>query len=209
MDNKTNRYIEVSYQLFDITDGQKNMVEETTADHPLTFVSGQGLLLNEFERKLIGLEAGSKFDFELLPEQAFGVHSDERVVKLNKQIFYVDGRFDKDNVYQDAIIPLQDEGGNRFPGRVMEITDETVKIDLNHPMAGKTLNFRGEIIKNREATNEDVDRLTKNLPGHGEGCQCGGHGHQGGCCGGHHHGDGGCCGNHHHDGECCGNHYHD
>lgn len=217
MDNKTNKYINASYQLYDITDGQKKLIEETSADRPFAFISGLGLLLDEFERQLIGLEAGSKFDFALSPEQAYGEHSDERIVKLDKQIFHVDGKFDKENVYLNAIIPLQDEDGNRFYGRVMQITDEKVKIDLNHPLAGKTLNFCGEIIENREATSEEVGQLTESLSGRGGGCKCGGHGHQGGCCGKHHHGeecnhhrhgDGECCGKHHHEGECCGNHHH-
>lgn len=212
MDHKTKKYITASYRLYDITDGRKNLIEETSADRPFTFISGLGLLLEEFERQIIGLEAGSKFDFALTPEQAFGEHSSERVLDLDKQFFHVDGKFDQENVYRDAVIPLQDEDGNRFYGRVMEVTDEKVKIDLNHPLAGRTLNFCGEINENREATSEEVAQLTEKLSGRGSGCKCGGHGHQGECCGKHHHdeecghhrhSDGECCGKHHNDGECC------
>ncbi|MGI6242957.1 MAG: FKBP-type peptidyl-prolyl cis-trans isomerase [Prevotella sp.] len=218
MDDKLKKYIITSYQLHDITNGQKKLIEETSADHPFSFITGMGLLIEEFERQLMNLEIGNKFDFALPPEQAFGMYSDEQIVELEKQAFYIDGKFDDKNVYQDAIIPLQDEDGNRFYGRVMEIANDMVKLDLNHPLAGRTLNFSGEIIENREATSEEVSQMKAMLNGQHNHCQCGGHGHKEGCCGNHghgegcghhHHADGECCGKHHQDGDCCGKHHQD
>ena len=92
--------------------------------------------------------------------------------------------------------------GAVIPGVVLEVTPETVKMDLNHPMAGKTLHFTGEVVSVREATEQE---LTEGLHGeyvhrcggcHGGGCHggdCGGDcgGHEGGC------GEGDCgCGCH-------------
>lgn len=210
-----NKYINLSYQLYDITDGQEELLEETSADQPFVFISGMGVVLEAFEQQVIGLEPGAKFNFTLAPEQAYGAHDEARVLDLDKQLFYVDGQFDAKNVYQDAVIPLQNEDGNRFNGLVVEVSDDKVKIDLNHPLAGSTLNFRGEIVESREATNEEVAELAERFSGHGHHCGghsgCGkhGHDHEGGCCGNHNHKDGECCGNHDHkDGGCCGNHDH-
>jgi FKBP-type peptidyl-prolyl cis-trans isomerase SlyD len=73
--------------------------------------------------------------------------------------------------------------GGVIPGVVIEVTEDSVKMDLNHRMAGKTLHFTGEIVSVRQATEKE---LTEGL--HGEYVHtCGGcHGHEGGCggCGG-------------------------
>ena len=79
----------------------------------------------------------------------------------------------------------------------MDITDDKVKMDLNHPLAGKTLNFKGRVLEKREASNQEIQNLVNFLSGEG-GCGCGDCG--GGCgdheCGGHH--DHGCgCGHCH------------
>ncbi len=212
MNNKINKYINASYQLYDITGGQNELIEQTSDDQPLSFITGLGLLLEDFEQQLIDLEIGRKFNFTLQPEQAYGIHSDDRVVELDKQLFFVDGKFDEANVYQDAIIPLQNEDGNRFIGRVIKVFADKVKIDLNHPLAGRTLNFRGEILENREASNEEVAQFIGQLSnngGHcGGHCKCGESEHEGECQCGEHKDQSGCdCGGHKHRNECCGRHH--
>jgi FKBP-type peptidyl-prolyl cis-trans isomerase SlyD len=212
MNNKINKYINASYQLYDITDGQNELIEQTSDDQPLSFISGLGLLLEDFEQQLVDLETGGKFNFTLQPEQAYGVYSDDRVVELDKQLFFIDGKFDEANVYQDAIIPLQNEDGNRFMGRVVKVLADKVKIDLNHPLAGRTLNFRGEILENREASNEEVTQFIGQLSGNGGHCgghcKCREHEHEGECqCGENKHNSECECDGHKHQGKCCGGHH--
>lgn len=218
MDSKINKYINASYKLYDTTDGENELLEETSAEQPFVFISGMGIVLDAFEKQVSNLEAGSKFDFTLAPEDAYGVHGDDRVVELDKNVFYIDGQFDEKNVYVDAVIPLQNEDGNMFSGQVIEITADKVRVDLNHPLAGRTLNFRGEILENREATNEEMAKFAEAISGNGHQCGCGGdcecgNSHeQGECCGKHkHHGEdeSGCCGHHHGENGCCGKHHHD
>jgi len=116
-------------------------------------------------------------------------------------------------VRKGAIIPLQNEDGNRFNGVVAEVTADKVKVDLNHPLAGRTLNFKGSILEAHEATNEEIQAFVESLQGNGEGCGhcdheggcknheggCKGHGHDGHCHN-HEHKNGGCgCGHCHHE----------
>ena len=141
MEQKDYKYISVAYKLYDITDNKQELIEETAKDKPFVFLSGFGTTLEDFESNLVGLAEGADFDFVLSPDRAYGEHVDTRVVELDKQIFSVDGKFDSKNIYPEAIVPLQNEDGNRFLGRVVSIGSDKVRIDLNHPLAGMTLNF--------------------------------------------------------------------
>ena len=185
------------------------------------FITGFGITLDAFENGVEDLPKGEQFTLNIECEEAYGERVEERVIDLNKEIFTINGHFDHDNIYKDAVVPLQNEDGNRFTGRVLDVTEDTVKMDLNHPLAGLDLLFKGEIVENREATNEEVQQMLNHISGEGGcgGCGCG-HNHgdeeggaheHGGCCGHEHHGEGhehghhgGCCGhgNGHHGGGC-------
>lgn len=197
----------VTYQLYTVEDDEKILSEQTDPTKPFNLITGFGIALDAFEQKLSAVEKGKTFDITLLPEDSFGAYEPDRVHKVGREIFMVDGKFDKEHIFEDAIITMSDEEGHEFMARVAKIEQDGVTIDLNHPLAGKTLNFRGEMIENRPATDEEIQSLIKHMTG---GC---GH-HKGGCgggnCGGGGCGEGGCgegcggegCG----EGECgCGN----
>ena len=148
--NNKNKFIRVSYALYDVTkgdNGEEMLIERTTDERPFFFISGMGVTLPAFEEKVVDLAEGEEFDFELDPEQAYGLHYDERVIDLDKQIFTINGQFDAQHVQVGAIIPLQNEDGNRFNAVVKNITDEKVTCDLNHPLAGLKLNFCGQVLR--------------------------------------------------------------
>ncbi len=199
MENKNNRFLSVSYTLYVNGEKGKELVEKTTPDKPFQFISGFGIALDAFEQQIIGLEKGAAFDFELTKEQAYGEYSKEHVLDLEREIFCINGHFDHEHIYPEAIIPLQNEEGNRFYGRVVEVGEEKVKVDLNHPLAGESLFFKGEVIENRDATEEEINHLMKHLTG-GCGCNCddceGGCGHDHEGCG-HDHENGCGCGHGH------------
>ena len=203
MDNKNNKYLAVTYKLYVDGDNGKEMMEEATKEQPFSFITGFGYALDAFEQQLEGLAKGEHFDFALTKEQAYGEYYPEQVLDLDRSIFCINGHFDHDNIYADAVIPLQNEEGRRFYGHVVEIGEEKVKVDLNHPLAGETLYFEGEVLENREATEAEISHLMKHMSG---GCHC--DDCEGGCsdCGhGHHEGDCGCGHEHHHEGDCgCG-----
>lgn len=211
MENKTNKLIAAQYQLFTISEnGERKLVEETTKEQPFVFITGFDAALDALEEHLENLNRGDKFDFELDKEKAFGEYETSRVIELNKEMFIVDGQFDSKNIFKGAHIPLKNEDGNFFIGTVLEIGDAAVKVDLNHPLAGKKLNFKGYIIENREATKDEIKTMLSHMNGGGCGGDCGGceggcgH-HEGGC--GHHDHEDGCCGHHEHKGGCCGHHH--
>lgn len=191
MDNKEYKSIAVDYKLYVIENGEKSLQEETSAGNSFRFLSGFGMTIPGFENAIAPLAVGDTFDFTLSKDDAYGDYVAERVLDLSKDIFCIDGKFDDEHIYVDAIIPLQNQDGNRFMGHVLEINNDknTVKIDLNHPLAGKTLNFVGAVVESREATNGEIQAMINHMTG-GGGC--------GGCGGGCNSGCGGCGG----DGGC-------
>jgi len=208
MENKQNKFISVSYQLYSIAaDGKKNLEEETQQGRPFQFITGFGVSLDSFEKQVAELAAGDKFDFTLQPAEAFGDYDSEGVHKLSRDVFSINGHFDHENIYEDAVITLMDNDGKRFMARVAKVEEDGVTVDTNHPLAGNTLQFVGEVLENRDATNEEIQHLLNHMSG---GCGCGDceggcdHDHEGGC--GHHHDHEGGCGHHHdHEGGCgCG-----
>lgn len=204
-----NKYVTVAYELYTDNDkGIHELVEKAPIEHPFQFISGLSIALDSFESKILALAEGEAFDFVLKVDEAYGPYEQDHVIELPKETFAINGRFDKDMVYPGAVLPLVNADGMRFQGLVLELKDNTVIIDLNHPLAGKDLHFKGQVVTMRDATNEEIQALINH-----EGCNCGGD-CEGGCeggCGGHHHehGEGECCGKHEHGkGECCGKHEH-
>ena len=104
--------------------------------------------------------------------------------------FEVNGKVQDNLLVPGTTIPMMNSRGGIVPGKVLEVNEKSVRMDLNSPMAGKTLNFSGEILTVRDATEKE---LKEGL--HGEyvhQCCCGG---SNGECGGGECGDG-CCSDH-------------
>ena len=196
-----NTVVEFCYELE--VDGQ--IVDRTTVEKPLDYIHGTGNLLPKLEAHIEGMEPGCKFDVTLSPADAYGETDPARIIDLPKAAFEVNGELRDDLLVPGNTIPMMNSMGAVIPGVVLEVTEDTVKMDLNHQMAVKSLHFTGEVLTVREATEKE---LTEGL--HGEYVHsCGGCGGHGGCGGGCHGHEGGCHGHdggcHGHDGDCgCG-----
>jgi FKBP-type peptidyl-prolyl cis-trans isomerase SlyD len=198
MENQQNKYISVSYQLYSIADnGEKHLEEETQQGRPFQFISGFGVSLDGFEKQVVNLQQGDKFDFTLSPAEAFGDYDKEGVHKLQRDVFSINGHFDHENIFPGAVITLMDADEKRFMARVTNVEEDGVTVDTNHPLAGQTLQFSGVVLENRDATNDEIQHMLNHLSGEGCGCGCD---DCGGGCGEHHHDhkEGCGCGHCHH-----------
>lgn len=152
-----NKVASLTYTLrFDNAEG--DIIEEIDNMDPEKVLIGHENLFEKFEEKLMGLKSGDDFEFILTAEEAYGYYDDERVIDLPKENFMVDGQFDEEMVYEGAIIPMEDEENDiQAEAIVLEIDEENVKLDFNHPLAGETLHFKGNILEVREATEEEIE----------------------------------------------------
>ncbi len=118
-------------------------VFDSTEKHgkPLEFEVGAGQVIKGFDEAVIGMEKGEEKTVKIEPKDAYGEHNPELVKKVPKEVIKSDVEI-KPGMFLIMTAP----DGRQFPALVKEITDKEIVLDLNHPLAGKTLNFRIKII---------------------------------------------------------------
>jgi len=108
---------------------------------PLEFVVGERQVIKGFDDAVVGMKIGEEKEIKLLPEEAYGNHNPEFVRDMPKNMFPEDQEIQPGMIF---MVDLQD--GRQLPVRVAKVTDEFVTIDLNPPLAGKTLIFKIKIV---------------------------------------------------------------
>lgn len=155
-----------------IDDEKGEVIEQATESQPLEFLYGAGTMLPKFESHLAGLSEGQPFTIKLNKNDAYGDINAEAVVELPKQVFLVNGEFDNELIKIGNTVPMMSSNGQRLNGLVLEVNDDIIKMDFNHPLAGEDLFFAGKVLNVREASDEEVAQILS-----GGGCGCG----SGGC----------------------------
>ena len=166
----TNKFVALSYDLTVGEGEERELMEKATAETPLEFIFGTDSMLQAFEKNIDGLAEGDSFDFTLTPEEAYGEYDDDHVVDLPRNIFEQDGVLNEEVIFEGNTVPMMDTNGNRLNGSVVEVKEDVIKMDFNHPLAGETLNFSGKVLTVRESTPEEIAAL---FAPQGGGCGCG------------------------------------
>ncbi len=151
-----NKVVSLTYVLT-LTKDENEIIETTNSTRPLTFLMGFGSLLPKFEGEITGKKIGELFDFILKADDAYGSFSEKAIINVPISAFLVDGIIDNQLLQIGNSVPMQDSEGNRLNGIVVEINDQDVRMDFNHPLAGEDLHFKGEVFDIREATNEELE----------------------------------------------------
>ncbi len=175
------KYVELVYDLYEVLpDGSEKLVHQTDPEDPERIVFGvtRGMI-EPLEKAIEGLEQGGHFDVRVKAEQAFGPYDEDQIVELEKEVFEVDGKFDGEVIRKGAVVPMMTADGFKINGIVLDVTAGQVRMDFNHPLAGKDVRFDGSVQVVRDATAEEIQ------PAGGCGC---------GSCGGGDCGSGDCCG---------------
>lgn len=193
MEKITNKKIRVAYTLISHRNGECEEVEKTTREQPFEFLSGVGYTLDAFEDNLKDLKKGDTFDFTIPFADAYGEYDPDHVQDFDREVFTIDGKFDSAHIYAGNVVEMMRADGSPILGTVKEVTPLKVVMDFNHPLAGCDLQFVGNVVDSRNATEAELKKFYDALRASQQGC--------GGCsgCGGGSCGDGcegGCGGCH-------------
>lgn len=157
--------VTVSYHLRE-SNADGDTIEIADSANPFVFLFGKGHLLPDFEKHLKGLKMDDTFSFSIAAAQAYGIADPEAVVELPADMFAdPEGNGLDPNVQIGATLQLQNESGELMEGTVMDISEDMVVLDFNHPMAGIDLHFTGTVLNVRQATASELTHGHVHGPG--------------------------------------------
>ncbi len=127
---------------------------------PLTVLMGHGNIIPGLEKALQSRESGDAFQVAVPPEEAYGLRHADAIQRVPKKYFQGAARL----APGDVTVLHTKEGGQRVV-TVHKVGMTTIDVDLNHPMAGKTLSFDVEITAIRDASEEEMQHGHVHGPG--------------------------------------------
>ncbi len=115
--------------------------DSSQGEEPLEFAIGSGQMLGGFEQGVIGMEPGQTKTVQLAADQAYGPHSPQKVIKVERKEMPPNMQLEPGMMVQGN----RPEGG-QMPFTVVEVTADMVTLDGNHPLAGKDLTFDIQLV---------------------------------------------------------------
>ena len=112
---------------------------DSSADHgnPLEFEVGSGQVIKGFDDAILGMKEGEEKQFSIEPADAYGEHDPTLVQRVPREIFPQDAELVPGLLFE-AGLPT----GEKVPATITDVQGGIVSVDLNHPLAGKKLNFK-------------------------------------------------------------------
>lgn len=151
------RVVSIHYKL---TNEAGEQLDASPTDEPMVYLHGAQNIIEGLEKALAGKAVGDTFKVSVQPNEAYGEKEDGLVESVPKEAF---GGIDK--IEAGMQFQAQAADGHMQVVTIVEVKEDTVMIDANHPLAGKVLNFEGSVVDIREASAEELEH--KHV--HGEG----------------------------------------
>ena len=153
-----NAIVTMTYEVRD-TDARGTLLERMDVNYPFKFMFGTGRMLPAWERRLYGLKSGQGFAFTLSPDDAYGRSSDDHILDVPISLFHNEAeQIEPGLLEKGQYITLTDSNGKAVNAKILDWTDNHVRVDANHALAGKTLFFSGAVLDVRAPT---VDELVR------------------------------------------------
>ncbi len=141
-----------------------DVADTSEGREPLAYLHGAGNIIPGLEREMLGMVVGESKDVVVAAADAYGEEDDQAFMDVPRD------QFPKEIPMEVGIeIQVQNQSGQPMYARIHEVGEQTVKLNFNHPLAGKELYFSVKVVEIREPTDEEKE-----------------HGHVHGA-GGHHH----------------------
>ncbi|MBS0193008.1 MAG: peptidylprolyl isomerase [Proteobacteria bacterium] len=155
-----NAVVRLHYSVAEVGAGP---IEDSRVGEPLSILVGHRNVIPGVENALIGHEVGERFEVTVPPEEGYGPRHPNAIQRLPKKVFQ------KNAVLKPGeVVMIQTREGQR-PVVVHKVGMTVVDVDINHPMAGKTLTFDIEVMEVRAGSEEEI--------AHGHAHGTGGHTH--------------------------------
>jgi FKBP-type peptidyl-prolyl cis-trans isomerase SlyD len=148
MQISANMVVSIDYTL---TDDQGSVIDSSEGRGPLAYIQGIGNIIPGLERALEGKAQGDSLKVSIAPEDGYGERRDDLSQAVPKQMF--EGN---DEIQVGMQFQTMTESGPQVV-TVVEIDDENVTVDGNHPLAGENLNFDVTVVEIREASAEELE----------------------------------------------------
>jgi FKBP-type peptidyl-prolyl cis-trans isomerase SlyD len=130
---------------YTLRDDSGNVIDTNAGKEPLTFIEGAGQIVKGLERELSGMKVGDQKKIQVKPEDGYGLPDKNAFHEIPREKVPPEGQ------RPGAMLMSKAPDGRTIPMRVHEVKEKTVIVDLNHPLAGKTLNFDVKIKEIRAA----------------------------------------------------------
>lgn len=143
-----NKVVTIDYKVLDAASGE--LIDSSEGGHPMTYLHGFQNIIPGLENALAGKNVGDALDITVAPADAYGEYSEERIQEVPIEAFQ-----GVEQVEPGMAFTAQTQHGpvNLI---VTEVTDTTVTVDANHPLAGKALSFSVKVLSVRDASEEEL-----------------------------------------------------
>jgi len=116
--------------------------DSSRSQDPLELEAGSGKIIKGLDEALIGMEPGEKKNINVTPEEAYGDYDEKLLIDIPNE------RIPEDvDPKKGSVLNLVDKQGRSIPAKVTEVKENSIKIDANHPLAGKDLDFEIELVE--------------------------------------------------------------
>jgi len=120
----------------------ENVVDSSKEGEPFEFRTGASQVIPGFEEALMGMKAGEKKSFQVSPDKGYGQENPKGIQKVPRDKLPADV-----NPVVGMTLHAQMPNGQTIPARIIEVKEDVIIVNLNHPLAGKILNFEVEVIE--------------------------------------------------------------
>jgi FKBP-type peptidyl-prolyl cis-trans isomerase SlyD len=152
-----NTHVLIDYELRD-DEGDLLDASEAEGGQPIQYVHGYGMLVPGLEAALVGLKPGDERDVVVPAEAAYGEYDDGLVLQLDRAEFP-----DPKQVEVGDEFIAESPDGDEIAMNVVEVKDDVVVVDANHPLAGMTLRYHVKVREIRQATEAEIERAAADL----------------------------------------------
>ncbi len=137
-----------------------DILDQSSADDPLQYLHGADNIIPGLEKALTGLAVGDNKQVVVEPLDAYGDYDPDDVEDVERSLFPPEVELE-----EGLVLAMRDESGNQFEATVIEVDDEYVALDFNHPLAGETLTFDVKVIDLRDPTVDELAHGHPHAPG--------------------------------------------